>query len=366
MNEMKLENFASKLRAKNNFIKASFGGFAGSGKTRTASDFIAGAYKQFKCKKPVLIIDNEKGSRFLVPLFEKAGIETYVKDTIELADVLQSFEILNSGDIDFLFIDSLSKVWYKYVRDYRKVNGNKQFLTLQDWGKILPSWQEKFSDKFVELNGNCVFTGRGGYTYEMEENDETHKKEFVKSGVKMKMAGETPFEPDINIWMDICQDVKNGKPHVWREALILKDRSNQIDGKMFKNPTYKDFKPVVDFLISVPKGEVAGKTSDENLAPSQNFDSQNERDNREIELEAIKNLFVLHKLGKGAEDSALRLKILRKFFGTSTWGEIEKRQYKQLRDGRIALEKFLDESAFEENKEAFLENYKVTRELFTT
>lgn len=361
---MELKDFATKLRAKNNFIKASFGGFAGSGKTRTASEFIIGAYKHLKCKKPALIIDNEKGSRFLVPLFEKAGIETFVKDTIELADILQSFEILNSGDIDFLFIDSLSKVWYKYVRDYRKANGNKPFLTMQDWGKILPSWQEKFSDRFVELNGNCVFTGRGGYTYEMEENEETKKKEFVKSGVKMKMAGETPFEPDINIWMDICQDVKNGKPIVWREALILKDRSSQIDGKCFKNPTYKDFKPVVDFLISVPKGDVAGKTSDENLAPSQDFTNLNERDNRELELENIKNLFTLQKMGTTTDDKALKLKILRKFFGTHVWGEIEKQPYKQLRDSRLALERFFDDGAFEENKELFLDNYQIKRELF--
>ena len=360
---MKIENFATKLRAKNNFIKASFGGFAGSGKTRTASEFIIGAYKHLKCKKPILIIDNEKGSRFLVPFFEKAGIETFVKDTIELADILQAFEILNSGDIDFLFIDSLSKVWYKYVRDYRK-NNNRTFMTLQDWGKILPAWQETFSDRFVELNGNCVFTGRGGYTYEMEENEETKKKEFIKSGVKMKMAGETPFEPDINVWMDICQDVKNNKPIVWREALILKDRSNQIDGKVFKNPVYKDFKPVVDFLITVPKGEVAGKTSDENLAPSQDFSNLNERDNMELELENIKNLFTLQKIGTTADDKALKLKILRKFFGTHVWGEIEKKQYIQLRDSRIALEAFFDDWMFEEDKEKFLDNYELKRTLF--
>jgi len=364
-----LEKFATKLKAKNNFIKASFGGFAGSGKTRTASEFMAGAYKHLKCKKPVLIIDNEKGSRFLVPFFENLKIETYVKDTFELADVLQAFEILNSGEIDFLFIDSLSKVWYKYVRDYRANNPDKKgnpkpFMTLQDWGKIIPSWQEKFSDRFVELNGNCVFTGRGGFTYEMEENQETHKKEFVKSGVKMKMAGETPFEPDLNIWMDICQDVKNNKPIVWREALILKDRSNQIDGKMFKNPTYKDFKPVVDYLVSVPKGEVAGKTSDENLAPSEDNSGYQERDNRNLELENVKSLFIIQKFSTSTDDKALKHNILRKFFGTYNWLEIEKQPYSQIRESRIALETFFDNWAFEENREEFLKNYKVERELF--
>lgn len=359
---MKLQDFAAELKAKNNFIKASFGGFAGSGKSRTGSEFIIGAYKHLKCKKPILFIDNEKGSRFLVPIFKDAGIETLVKDTIGLADVLSAFDYLQSGEIDFLFIDSLSKIWYKYVKDYREKN-KKTFMTLQDWGKIIPSWQEKFSDRFVNLEGNCVFTGRGGYTYDMEET-ESGKKEFIKSGVKMKMAGETPFEPDINVWMDLRQEVKDGKPIVWREATILKDRSNLIDGMVFKNPTYENFKPVVDYLIKVPKGEVKGVTDKTNMAPAENYDAQDKRQGREIELEAIKNQFTLQKIGSSAQDKALKLNILQKFFGTSTWGEIEKQEYKQLRDSRISLEEFFDSWVFEEDKETYLNNYKIQRDLF--
>ena len=110
---MDLKDFASNLVAKDNFIKASFGGFAGSGKTRSATEFIIGAYKALKCTKPILIIDNEKGSRFLVPLFNKAGINTLVKDTLNLSDIIKAFDYLNKGDIDFLFVDSLSKIWYQ-------------------------------------------------------------------------------------------------------------------------------------------------------------------------------------------------------------------------------------------------------------
>ena len=74
MTNSTLQTFATKLVAKNHFIKASFGGFAGSGKTRTMALFVAGSYKQMECKKPVLIIDNEKGSRFLIPFFQQQGI----------------------------------------------------------------------------------------------------------------------------------------------------------------------------------------------------------------------------------------------------------------------------------------------------
>jgi len=334
---MELKNFASKIAAENSFIKASFGGFAGSGKTRTGAELIIGFYKKTGLKAPLLIIDNEKGSRFLVPLFEAAGIETYVKETVSLPDVLTAFKMLQSGEIGFLFIDSLTKVWYQYVRDYRTAN-RRTFMTLQDWGKILPAWQEQFADVFVNTVGNVVFTGRGGYTYDMEENEETKKKEFVKSGVKMKMAGETPFEPDLNIWMEINQEMVDGKPKLSRIGLIMKDRSGLIDGKEFVNPTFKDFEPVIDYLLNVKKGAMAKTSDNTNIAPSENYESQNRKDRKEIELEKITNAMIKSGLGTSADDKKLKIAILEKFFGSNSWAEIEKMAVEKLSVGREKIE----------------------------
>ena len=334
---MALKDFATKIAAENSFIKASFGGFAGSGKTRTASELIIGFYKKTGLKAPLLIIDNEKGSRFLVPMFENAGVETYVKETVSLPDVLQAFKMLQSGEIGFLFIDSLTKVWYQYVRDYKAAN-RRTFMTLQDWGKILPSWQEQFADVFVNTVGNIVFTGRGGYTYDMEENEETHKKEFVKSGVKMKMAGETPFEPDLNIWMEINQDMVEGRPVLSRIGLIMKDRSGLIDGKEFVNPTFKNFEPVIDYLLNVKKGDVAKTSDSTNITPSESFESQNRRDKKEIELEKVTNLMVKFGLGSSADDKKLKIAIMEKFFNTVAWSEVEKMAVEKLTIAREKIE----------------------------
>jgi len=358
-----LNDFATPLAAKNNFIKASFGGFAGAGKTKTATDFIIGSYKDLKCDKPIMIIDNEKGSRFLEPIFKQSGIEALIKDTIELADVLQAFKYLQEGDISFLFIDSLTKVWYKYIRDYKNAN-KRVFMTLQDWGKILPAWQEEFSDRFVNIDGNCVFTGRGGYTYEMEQNEETKKKEFVKSGVKMKMAGETPFEPDINIWMDFNQEIVDDKPVIWREALIMKDRSGLIDGKTFKNPTYKDFQPVVKYLIDVPKGNVAGSTNKENIAPKENYTAYENREKREIEMEKIKNIFDKEGFSSGKEDKMYKVKITEKIFGTSSTIEIEKLKAEELSQKRIILEKFMENWSISIDKNKYINEFSIDNKLF--
>jgi hypothetical protein len=319
---MDLKDFASSLVAENSFIKASFAGFAGSGKTRTATEFIIGCCKKMEITKPVLIIDNEKGSRFLVPIFRQAGITAIVKETVTLADVLESFKFLNRGEIGFLFIDSLTKVWYQFVRDYKTAN-KKTFMTLQDWGKILPDWQEKFADVFVSLVGNCVFTGRGGFQYEMEENEETHKKEFVKSGVKMKMAGETPFEPDLNIWMEMDQDYnpQTGKNRVFRRGTIMKDRSGLIDGKVFENPTFKHFEPVVNFLLSVEKGNVSKTSDSSNLAA---FESYNDRKVlKTTMLEEVQNALVKKWPSTSAAEKQAKIKAIEEAFGTNSWTAIE-------------------------------------------
>lgn len=352
---MDLKSFATKIVAENAFVKVSFGGFAGSGKTRTATEFIIGAYKLMKCTKPVLIIDNEKGSRFLVPSFKKAGIECLVKETTTLPDIIESFKFLNNGEISFLFIDSLTKIWYKYVNDYKEKN-RKVFMTLQDWGKILPAWQEEFANRFVELNGNCVFTGRGGYTYDMEENEETGKKEFTKSGVKMKMAGETPFEPDLNVWMEIAQTMVDNKPKIWREALIMKDRSGLIDGKTFENPKFDDFKPFVKFLLGVDKGEVAKPSNTENIAPKEEYNDRKVR--REVLTEKIKGEFDKRAFGTSKEDKALKALVLTRCFGTLSQTEIDNMDITKLEQGYNKTVEILSVFDTAENKETAIKEHK--------
>jgi hypothetical protein len=333
---MKLEDFATEMVAGNNFVKAAFAGFAGGGKSRTATEFVIGAYRDFGYTKPVLVIDNEKGSRFLIPKFREAGIKAMLKDTTNVADVLTAIDLLNAREIDFLFIDTLTKVWYRYVRDYLEKN-RRVFMELQDWGKVLPKWQETFSDKFVAAQGSIVFTGRGGFEYEKEEDQrdeatgKVKKGQFVKSGVKMKMAGETPFEPDLNIWMEREQEIKpDGEIIVWREAQIMKDRSGLIDGLTFKNPRYEDLRPFIQYLVDVQTGVVAGESSSQNLAPAENYAGFDRRRQADIALDEIKEEMLRHHgHGMDAGTKSAKQETLEKITkrvlpdGTRSWARLE-------------------------------------------
>lgn len=350
MNNISLDKFAGNLVAKNNFIKASFGGFQGSGKTRTATEFITGSYKEMKCSKPVLCLDNEKGSRFLIPIFKKAGIKALVKDTVNLADIIQAFEYLKLGEIDFLFIDSLTKIYYKFVKDYKEKN-HRSFMRLNDWGKILPAWQEEFSDRFVNTEGNIVFTGRGGFEYEKEDDttDEqgnvTEKGGFVKSGFKMKIAGETPYETDLNIWMQLEKGItKDNKISQKNVAYILKDRSDTINGKSFEMPKYKHFRPIVRFILGLPVGEVSEGTLNENLTPGSDADYFERKQKQQIEIEKISAVFDKYGLGdaRSKADKQLKTSIIEKIFGTTSNTEIEKMHFTELNFKRQELEELFE------------------------
>jgi hypothetical protein len=369
---MKLAQFATQMASKGVFIKASFGGFAGSGKTRTASELLAGAYKDLKLTKPILIIDNEKGSRFLIPFFKKEipNVEVYVKDTTKVADVIQAMELLQAGEIGSLFIDSLSKVWYQYVRDYREKN-RITFMQLNDWGKILPAWQEEFSDKFVSIDGTIVFTGRGGFSYEKEEDERDEqtgrvkKGQFVKSGVKMKMAGETPFEPDLNVWMELNQEMGPDGLKVWREAQVLKDRSSLIDGKTFTNPSYKDFQPFVQFLNGLPTGAVAGPTHTENNAPGDDPAKWERKRQREIVFERIQGLFDKYQYSGSMSKEAKQVKALinERIFGTLSATELEKMPLEKLLSCEGELAELLKELAPIEDKAKHIKSWKQEEKL---
>jgi hypothetical protein len=122
----------------------------------------------------------------------------------------------------------------------------------------------------------------------------------------------------------------------------MKDRSGIIDGKIFKNPTFKDFKPFVDFILDVPLGEVAGATDTTNHAPSEDYDYQRRKNAREIELEKIKAIFEKAGFGTTKEEKQIKVCVVEKIFETTSWTEIEKFDADILSLRREMLQQLID------------------------
>ncbi|MEW6610670.1 MAG: AAA family ATPase [Patescibacteria group bacterium] len=323
------------------FFKAAIEGFAGSGKTYTAGLIARGLHERIGSKKPIVIFDTEKASKFLKQLFAEANIEVLVRESKSFADLAMTMKKMREGISDILIIDSISHVWEEYMQAYaRKVNRTR--LQFQDWGIIKPLWKKEFSDAFVSDPYHIIMNGRAGYEYDKEEDPDTHKKELVKSGIKMKVEGETAYEPDMLVLMERFEEVVGKDKKVWREATIIKDRSTLLDGKTFVNPTFEHFAVAVERMLEnpIPRDAALMPEGDTALLFKTEEDRYAWRREKDKAMEELDGLLIRIAPGSTGKDKQLKLDLLDKVFGTTSITAIGDMQPEQIMDGykRIGLE----------------------------
>lgn len=243
------------------YAKVGILGFAGAGKTRTASEIAIGLHKAIGSTKPVGFMDTETGSDFVLPIFQAHGIKVMVSKTRAFKDLAAGMKEAPKL-FDIFIIDSVSHFWVDIVESYR-TKKNVSRLAFQDWGIIKPMWNNDFATPFVTAPCHMIVAGRAGFEYDYFEGDEG-KMELYKTGTKMKAEGEFGFEPSLLIEMDriknpeateeyrqartkdqkmkAAKKIANEREFV-RRATVLKDRSDIMDGKVFYNPSYADFAP---------------------------------------------------------------------------------------------------------------------------
>lgn len=312
-----MENLFMPLENNRPFLKCAFEGFAGDGKTFTAAQMAIGVHKLIGSIKPIAVVDTERAMDKLKFLFDAADIKVQTTTGRTLATVNQAIKACEDGFADILIIDSITHVWESYLQAYmdtpNQYGKTKHRLEFQDWGIIKPKWKKEFSEKFVQSNVHIIFTGRAGYSYE-DEKDENGKRQIVKSGIKMKAENETQFEPDLLILMQKRQNFENDVTSIWREATILKDRTTVIDSKTFKNPTFEDFFPAIKQLLNgtisdVHGGEIPDKFED--------FESKFSEKAKRISFLTgeIEGCFNVMGLSTGAKDKQFKAWTLDKIFG---------------------------------------------------
>ena len=161
----------------------------------------------------------------------------------------------------------------------------------------------------------------------------------------MKVEGDTAYEPDVLIRMERFEKILGDKKEVWREATIIKDRSTLLDGKVIKNPTFEDFAPIVEFLLSDVKEEkVTESTDDWEIIEDDEIDREISR-LKKITLEEIWGVFGMLGLGTGKDDVKIKLSILERIFLTTSKLKIEEMPYEAL---VIKLEELRDDSEVKE------------------
>jgi len=322
------------------FLKAGIMGFAGSGKTFTAKELAIGLSKLVNDGKPVAFFDTETGSDFLIPAFKEAGIQLLVAKSRSFAD-LKTFMGEAESVASVGIIDSVTHVWTDLVDSYRAKLRRKNGLLFQDWGPIKAEWGE-FTKLYINSRCHVVLCGRAGYEYDMEQ-DESGKKELIKTGTKMKAEGEMSYEPSLLLEMERvnpAEKLERGQRSTFiHRCYVLKDRTDRMNGKAVDNPKFEDFAPVISFLNIGGEhvGVAASERSSQDLFDSP--DGLYERKKQvEIALELIQDSMVEGEIGgtsaKAKEEQIRHLKLA---FGTSSWRAIQDMRLEALEDGLRAL-----------------------------
>lgn len=339
----KLHNDQSKL-------KMGILGFAGSGKTTTAVNIAAGL-TLYQMKKgisennKIFFLDTETASAYIEPLLTKNGLEPFVLKTRAFADLIEAIKEAEK-EAAVMVIDSITHFWKELIEAYlaKKIASGKRnrFLTFDDWGPIKREW-EKFTNLLVNTDLHIIVCGRAGYEYDYADND--GKRELEKTGIRMKAEGETGYETSLLVYMQRCQSLEGDKPEQWREAHVWKDRSREIDGKIFKNPSFKDFLPHIQALNLSSKHvgyDESRNSKDMFTDETKSINFANHQ--KEVMLEEIKNnldrIFTASK-----EDKIAKNNLLQQIFGTDSWTGIESKNLQMIKDGHAAVNQRLNQIA---------------------
>jgi len=227
-------------------------GEAGSGKTFTAAKIAIGLHQAAKLKKPIGMFDTEPAASFIIPLFEKAGIEFLVFDESRALADLMGFMDEAEKECSIVIIDSITHVWKDVQRSFlKKTNETRRKknkppiyrLEFQHWGIIKDHWG-KFTDRYLSSKLHCIICGRTSSIYEYQKNDETGKNELITSGTKMATEKEMGYEPSLLI--EMVKNRVNGR--IINRAIVEKDRADMYNGREYDSPCYETFKKHFEFL----------------------------------------------------------------------------------------------------------------------
>ena len=322
------QDFFEELGNTTPFFKFAAQGMAGSGKTFTLAQIIIGLHKRIESEKPVIIFDTENSAKFLTPMFAAAGIKVLVKTSRTLPDLSKTLKLAENGAADIVLIDSITHVYEQFLEDFKQ-RKNRKFIQFQDWGFLKPVWKREFSTRFVDAKCHVGFTGRQGYTYDYEEID--GKRELVKTGVKMKAEAETAYEPDMLLHMERYERLLGDNKEVWREAMVLKDRSDILDGRIFKDPSYEDLAPAVEFILSDPIDRVMtlSHSNDDILADAD--EQQSDLQERKAMLE--RNHVELDTVAAGTSADAKKLRLA--LIADAYYGEVSETAIARMNLGQL-------------------------------
>lgn len=329
------------------YLKLGIYGDAGSGKSYTSSLVAIGLHKLIKAKKPVYFMDSETGSDYLIPMFEKAKVKLKVAKTRAFSDLLEGIKYAEKNASVFL-VDSLTHYWDDLVESYKKKKRIAR-MQVQNWMEVKPIWRD-FSTILVMSGLHVIICGRAGDVWENVIDNEGYT-ELKKTGTKMRLEKETSYEPSLLVEMIKVRESSQPGAGWTHRAWIVKDRFDVIDSQHFDDPNFESFLPHIELLALGGKHRALdGERDSQGLFDDSNNGYENRRQ-KIILLEKIKEEIYIPYRGQGAEDKQGRSDLMKNIFNTRSWTEIEGFYPDRLKIGLLALEAYNSEDMQKQKKE---------------
>lgn len=344
------------------FVKASFQGPQGSGKSRTAVELACTTHKVFGSKKPIAFFDTEGGSDYLAKLIEeRTGFKPLRVKTRAFSQLLEVSRECRQGASDILIVDSITHVWREIQSAYMvRINEGRRYektrMDIQDIMAIKTQWAP-WPDEFLNSPTHIIICGREGNEWGHEEDEESGKRQLVAVGKKMKVEGEFGYEASLMVSMHAEQVAaatirKKNKTTEKRPstiinvATVLKDRYDVMNGQMIEMPTGDDFMPFIERLNPSLHREVDTRNHSVDTLPESDGGFFREKTDRQILIEKVQAEITGIYGGQTVEHKKGRVDLMKKFFNTQSWTEIEKRMpMAQLAEGFAGIQGFVIERA---------------------
>jgi hypothetical protein len=359
-------------------------GLQGSGKTTTSALLALGLSKTFHKGAPVAFLDTENGSDYLVPIFEAEGVELLVVKSRSFSDMKSALREAEEAGCCAYLVDSYSHTWIE-LNDSLKKRLNVTKLEFRHMDQLKSIWRT-WTDAMLNSPLHVILSGRLGYVWDKEENENGQKGDLVKLGTKMKSESEAGYEPSLLIEMEGIQSAearqkksRTKQGSIVHHAYVLKDRWRTLNGRTFTwkdlngykpgqfETVFRDFRPHFDKLTigAAEQRAVDSTRNSEALFDGRGDSSYQQRARRvQIVLEEFEGTLTKIWPGQDAKSKALKNLVIETIFSTRSWTAVESKSLETLEEGLTVLHAF--EEAAQDGQAAALSDAPATIALLGT
>lgn len=330
----------------------------GSGKTLTSALIALGLSKTYHNSAPVAFMDTENGSDYLVPIFEAEGVPLLNFKSRAFKDMCQGLKDAAASGCCAYLVDSYTHPW-RELNDSLKAKLKVQKLEFRHMDQLKGIWMG-WTDLMLNSQQHVIVSGRLGYVWDREEEEDGKKGDLIKLGTKMKSESEAGYEPSLLIEMEGVQDsdlrmkksrAKRGT--ITHHAYVLKDRWRTLNGISFAwkdlngydigdyKTVFNSFLPHFSKLVIGQKQQAVNGRNSEAL-----FDGQGEgasyRRQKEIAiaLEIIEGTLLKFWPGTTAIEKELKRLAVETVFNTRSWTAVTNKPLAELQFGIGVLQGF--------------------------